>query len=54
MDPPQPIESFRAIVARVTEVLAARMPLPTFEEWEAAYRASPARYEAELLGLWKS
>ncbi len=52
-DPPEPIASFRAIVARVTDVLAERMPLPTFEEWEVGYRAAPSRYEAELLGLWK-
>lgn len=43
---------FRALVERVTEALAARLELPTFQEWAAAYRAAPDRYEQELLGLW--
>ena len=45
--------SFRALVARVTEALAAEMALPTFEEWTAAYRDDPGRFEAELLGMWR-
>lgn len=49
----EPIASFRRIVARVTEVLAKTVPLPSFEEWSASYRASPARYDEELLGFWK-
>lgn len=44
---------YRALVARVTEVLAARLGLPPFEEWVTLYRAAPDRYEAELLGLWR-
>lgn len=46
-------DNFRVLVARVTEVLAETLQLPTFEEWEAAYRESPAAFEAELLGFWK-
>jgi hypothetical protein len=49
----QPVASFRAIVERVTGVLAQTMALPSFEEWASAYRASPARYDEELLGFWK-
>ena len=44
-------ENFRNLIARVTEVLADT--LPTFETWVADYRADPARYDEELLGLWK-
>lgn len=46
-------ESFRVLVARVTEVLADTLDLPDFDVWLAAYRQEPARYEDELLGLWK-
>lgn len=44
---------FRHLIARLTEVLAAEVGLPTFEQWEAAYRASPAEIERDLLGFWK-
>lgn len=46
-------DSFRVLVARVTEVLADTLNLPSFEEWVAAYRRSPAEYDRELLGFWK-
>ena len=46
-------EPFRALVAKVTEVLAERMGLPTFEEWSAAYQESPADFDKELLGFWR-
>lgn len=49
----EPIESFRRIVERVTEVLAARSPLPSFEEWSAEYERAPGRFDEELLGFWK-
>ncbi len=45
--------SYRSVVERVTEALAARMQLPTFEEWSAAYSEAPERFEEELLGLWR-
>lgn len=45
--------SYRELVARVTEILAARVGLPTFEAWLAEYERSPEQFEAELLGLWK-
>ncbi len=46
-------ESFKALVAKVTEVLAERIGLPTFEEWSAAYQESPADFDTELLGFWR-
>ena len=46
-------EPFRALVAKVTEVLADRLGLPTFEEWSAAYQESPADFDKELLGFWR-
>jgi hypothetical protein len=44
-------ETFRALVARVAEVLADT--LPPFEEWVIAYRQAPERFDDELLGFWK-
>src|SRR5687768_7814714 len=44
-------QTFRVLVARVTEVLADT--LPSFEEWSAAYEREPERYDDELLGFWK-
>ncbi len=46
-------ENYRELVARVTEVLAARVGLPSFEAWLAEYKKSPEQFEAELLGLWR-
>jgi hypothetical protein len=46
-------EPFRALVARVTEVLADKIALPTFEEWSAAYQESPADFDGDLLGFWR-
>jgi hypothetical protein len=45
--------SFRSVVAKVTEVLADEMELPTFEEWSAAYSEAPEEFEPEMLGFWK-
>lgn len=45
--------SFPGLVARVTEVLLQRLHLPSFEEWRDAYRSNPARFDHELLGLWR-
>src|SRR5512141_1263623 len=45
--------SYRSLVERVTEALAARMQLPTFEEWSAAYAEAPEQFEEDLLGLWR-
>lgn len=45
--------SFRAIVERVTEALAAELDLPDFDEWAMAYRSDPTRFDDELLGLWR-
>ena len=44
---------FSDMVRRVTEVLATGMDLPPFEDWVASYRADPARYDGEMMGLWR-
>jgi hypothetical protein len=46
--------SFQQLVRRVTEMLLQRTELPSFEEWSAAYGEEPERFEAEMLGFWKS
>jgi hypothetical protein len=46
--------SFRTVVAKVTEVLADEMELPTFEEWSAAYSEAPEEFEPEMLGFWRN
>lgn len=51
--PPPTHEGYRALVQRVTESLLERTPLPTYEQWSAAYEESPERFDAELLGFWK-
>lgn len=45
--------SYRRLVAQVAERLAVRMDLPSFEEWSAAYRADPERYDRQMLGFWR-
>jgi hypothetical protein len=45
--------SYRALVARVTEVLADELVLPTLEEWSAAYSEAPEEFDSELLGFWR-
>ncbi len=45
--------SYRSVVERVTEALASRIGLPTFEEWSAAYAEAPERFDEELLGFWR-
>jgi len=52
-EPVAPGLSYRALVQRVTAVLTASMELPPFDRWVEAYRASPARFEAEMLGFWE-
>jgi len=46
-------ESFRTLVALVTEVLAETLHLPSFETWAADYEKSPQKYDDELLGFWR-
>lgn len=46
-------EPFGRLVAKVTEVLADRIGLPTFEEWSTAYLESPADFDGDLLGFWR-
>lgn len=45
--------SYRALIVRVTEVLADEMELPTFEEWAAAYSEAPEEFDSVMLGFWK-
>ena len=45
--------SSQALVARVTNVLADEIELPTFEEWSAAYSEAPEEFDSEMLGFWK-
>ena len=45
--------SLRGIIERITAALTAELELPGFEEWAAAYRRDPSRYDEELLGLWR-
>jgi hypothetical protein len=47
------LASYRAVVARVTEVLASEMALPSFSEWLELYRSDPAAVEARLIGFWR-
>jgi hypothetical protein len=46
-------ESYRVLVQRATEVLLERMSLPVFGEWREQYEASPAAFDAEMLGFWR-
>ena len=45
--------SFQAVMERATETLAARMDLPSFEDWLEGYEKDPAGYEADLIGFWR-
>ena len=45
--------TFRGIVERVTAVLTEELDLPAFDAWQSAYKAEPAQYDEELLGLWR-
>lgn len=47
------LSAYRMLVERVTEVLAAQMNLPTFDEWLELYRADPAAVDDQLLGFWR-
>lgn len=49
----RPAASYRTLVERVTGELAARLSIPSFEQWMESYRASPGRFDEELLGFWK-
>lgn len=50
---PGPTEApsdFLQLVRRSTLEIARELKLPPFEEWLPAYRADPARYDADILG----
>lgn len=49
--PPPPLSPI--LIARVTEALADEMPLPTFEEWSAAYSEAPEEFDSDMLGFWR-
>jgi len=42
------------LVERLTSALARELGLPGYEEWVEAYRRDPERYDAELIGFWRS
>jgi hypothetical protein len=51
---PSPAEaSYRVLVQRATEALQGQLSLPVFEEWRRQYEASPAAFDAEMLGFWR-
>ena len=45
--------SYRAVVERVTEVLARQVELPSLDEFIEMYERDPAPLEARLAGYWK-
>lgn len=45
--------SFRTIAELLVEKMSGEVALPGFDEWAAAYREDPERYDQHLLGLWK-
>ena len=47
------LTSYRAMVERVTEVLARNVDLPSLEEFTAMYERDPQAIEARLLGFWR-
>lgn len=47
------LQSYRALVEQVTEVLWLQLDLPTYDEWVELYRADPSGVEEQLLGFWR-
>ncbi len=45
---------YEQMVRLATEGVAQRLTLPTFEQWVVEYERDPARFDEQLLGLWKS
>ena len=45
--------SYRAVVERVTEVLARQVELPSLDEFIEMYELDPAPIEARLAGFWR-
>jgi hypothetical protein len=52
-EPADELSSYRAVVERVTEVLARELQLPDFDSWLELYARDPRSVEARLLGFWK-
>lgn len=46
--------SYDEAVRLATRRISSRLDLPDFDTWSARYRQDPARFERELIGLWKS
>ena len=43
--------NYQGIVSQLTELLAADLSLPSFDDWVLAYREDPEAFERELLGF---
>jgi hypothetical protein len=46
--------SYDQIVHLATARISRKLNLPPFETWVVAYQEDPARFEQEMLGLWRS
>ncbi len=46
--------SLREIAALLFERTMDELSLPDFDTWVASYQANPEKYDAHLLGLWKT
>jgi hypothetical protein len=47
------LSDLKALVERVTGVLAEQLELPDFGAWLKLYEADPAAVEEELIGFWR-
>ena len=45
--------SYDSMVQLATVRIYQKLDLPRFEEWAEEYRRDPARFDADLLGLWE-
>lgn len=46
--------SYDSMVQLATVRIYQKLDLPGFQEWAEEYRRDPARFDAELLGLWET
>ncbi len=53
---PAPSESFsyEEVVRLATARIYEKLGLPPFRTWVVAYEEDPARFEEEMLGLWRT
>lgn len=47
------VPPYSEVVRLATVRISTRLALPDFAAWAEEYRKNPARFERELLGLWK-